>query len=412
MSGVEINVKGSTFEEFHERHRDSKESKRLAWMADFYRAKEGVIYYAEADLKWRLLELAKRTSWGNKNRDYPADESGNPLTQRQLANILNVNFRRVSEAVDKLIEEGFLRKEGQILIVVDDPAAQRVELEAERRRNGKQPSSPGRTSAEEKAKFRAAWAAHDPEQFKRYQTLGKEIEERFEQQRNLEAAAWQWWEEQQKQSATGWTNEPEDPERGGENVLNGVDGFSGTERIEGPPILNGFTYYLEQLASYKEGEIRTLLVKVVERVQDLKYSGLTHLPGARLRAIHTAAARLVQVEGEQRAPVMRIFAKDLAQLATRDSNRPQGWGIVPIIMEDAIQALSEARRFAEQRDQASDRPAPEFSTADQIEYFVALLNAYPRHEQAEEWREQLGILEGRKSAASEPRASARKAGHR
>lgn len=413
MSGVEISANGSAFEEFHERHRDGKDGKRLAWMIDFYRAKEGVIHYHEAPIKWRVLELAKKTSWGNKNRDYPADESGNPLSQRQLANMLNVKFQRVSEAVDELIADGFLRREGRILIVIDDPAAQRAALEAERRTNGKQKSSTVGLSAKEKREFLTAWARHDPEQFKAYQTIGKEIEERFERQRQMQAAALEWFQEQKRKSGTGRTNSAEDPERGGENVRNGGEESSGTGRNEDGPILSGFTSYLEQLASSKEGEIEKLLTEVVGRVQSLKNSCLAHLPGARLRAIRTAAGRLAQVGAEQRAPVVRIFAKDLAQLATRDSNRPQGWGIVPSVMEDAIHALDDALKssFAQER-RPTSHVEREPTAAEQVENLEALLSAYPGHVQAQEWREQLSVLKGRKPAESEPAAKAQKAGQR
>ncbi len=69
----------------------------------------------KADLKWRVLELAKKTSWANKNHDYCADENGHPLTQRDF----DVAFQRVSEAVDELVEEGFLRRKGRIMIVIE-----------------------------------------------------------------------------------------------------------------------------------------------------------------------------------------------------------------------------------------------------------------------------------------------------
>lgn len=390
-----LNTKSRTFEEFHERHRDQTSGKRLGWMADFYRAKEGIMFHKEADLKWRVLELGKCRSWGNGNRDYIAQENGEPMTQRQIADLLGVSYKRVCEAVDELVQGGYFGREGQIILVLDDPAAARAERDKQTKKSGT-----GRISGAEKAKFLQAWAAHHPEQFKEYQQLGKEIEERFERQRAMQETAWEWYQEEQKKSGTGRTSETEDPERGGEKVRDGAEESSGTGRTEDDPNLNWFTSTYLQLASCIKGEPEKLVFEAVGR------SGLRHLPGNLPAAIRNTAAVFATEPPERRSAVLVHFQDDCSQIAGRRENKPKSWGILRRLMEDAIRAVSESS--ADENAEAPE-PPPAPSVEEQIESLENLLEAKPDHPQADSWREQIAALK-RKPAASEGGEQARKAG--
>ena len=414
MSGdFQISPNGHTLEEFHDKHRD-KDGKRLAWMADFYRAKEGVIHYKKANLKWRIVELGKKSSWGNVNRHYFSDAGGHPLTQRQIASILDVDFQRVCEAIDELVSEGFLRKEGRILFVVDDPASARLTLPTERRRKSKGKSTPYVISGEERAKFYTFWAAQDAEQFQQYQTLTREIEERereieerAQKKKALSDVAWQAFQQKEGKSATGRTTETENPQRGGPNVRNGGDNLSGTGRTDADPNLIGFTSYLLQLASSKKGEPEAEVANALLGAQ------IADLGGNYVRAISAAATRLGGVPPQLRNAVLDRFRTDWLELASRRSNRPRKWGIIATLMEDAI--LMDRNRPAKEEPTQTHQP-----TADDVERWEATLieqwEAVLADDTASAADKQVAanvlMQMRRKPAHSESSAKAQKAGQR
>jgi hypothetical protein len=340
--------------------------------------------HRKANLKWRVLELAKKTSWGNENRDYSADENGHPLTQRDFAKILDVDFQRVSEAVEDLVEEGFLTRKGRILFVVDDPAAVWAAREETAKSN---PPRPGK-NGEEKVKFLKFWQNRDPEQFQQYQKLGAEIEEKFRQQRELKDAAWAaYQEEAQAESGTGWTNAEEDPERGGQNVRNGVDETSGTEGIQDEPILIGLPITSYKLASSSKREGRQDPGELVRLA--VAQSGFGDLPGNHDRAVRNAAGRFASVPPALRAAVFQRFEADCKQIAARRENKPKSWGVIVTLMEDAIEAC---KRSVGKKPNQKAEAVPEISVQEQIDTLELLIADSPNHPQVEDWRKELAQL--------------------